>query len=107
MTKDASQSSSCIATEACLGNKSNVFMLSEKQKQGHIVSLWKVSRDTPVITLNPKAEVTGIKFSMDDKAAYTGFITGSVTLWDLDACKAARTYSGHQCEVTNIAPEKR
>jgi len=65
---NASQSCSAV-TLGCLGNKSNVFMLSEKQKLGHIVSLWKVTRDTPVITINPKSEVSCIKFSMDDKAA--------------------------------------
>lgn len=67
--KEYSLSTTTSTTQACLGNKSNVFMLSEKQKLQHIVSLWKVSKSTPVITLNPKAEVTGIKFSMDDKAA--------------------------------------
>ena len=59
-----------IVTSGSIVNNSDVFVLGEKDSDNtNVVSLWKISKDKPVLTLKQASEVTSVKFSYDDLAA--------------------------------------
>jgi len=87
-----------------MGNRSSVFILGEDTQANNLVSLWKVSKDQPLLALSDHtSSVSCVRFSPDDKQALSSAINGSIIFWDLNQSKSLRSFHGHHREVSHLA----
>jgi len=87
-----------------MGNRSSVFILGEGVKSNNIVSLWKVSKDQPLMTLaEHTSAISCVRFSWDDKHAFSSDLLGTVIQWDPSSCRSLRSFYGHTRGVTQMA----
>jgi len=67
-----------------------------------------MSKDKPILILsNHTSLVTSVKFSSDDKSAYSGSASGPIIYWDLKNAKPSRIFMGHLREVNVLSVEDR